>query len=220
MLFRTAPSRTRRRWAALALGCTLLVGGCAGDDGNEPADQQAGQTEPAADDEADDTEGDGDGEQPAPDDDTEDEAVADEATGDCRVGAGTVNEVVDVGVEIALDDVNELSNDGVSCIYDGGNDDLDVIVSVSVGTWDGSDERVASVVAQTEEYFGEPVSNPDLGDQAFLFDSDFGGTSLVVFVERMQYSIGIGGAGFEGTPLDSFDERLAMATELYEDAAA
>ena len=222
MHLRTAPSGTRRRWAALALGCALVVGGCSGDAGSEPGEPD-GQAEPTADD-ANGGEGEDEdeveGEEPAPDDETTDEPVAEAATGDCAVGAGTVNEVVDVGVELALDDVNEIANDGVSCIYDGSNGDLDVIVSISVGTWDGSDERVASVVTQTEEYFGEPVSNPDLGDQAFVFDSDFGGTSLVVFVDEMQYSIGIGGVGFDGTPLESLDGRLPMATELYEQASS
>lgn len=220
MLVRTASSTGARRWAALALGCALLVGGCSGDDGTQPVDGQDEQAEPTAGDEEDGAEDGAEDEQPASDDETQDEQAAADGAGDCALDPGTVNEVVDVGVELALDDVNELANDGFTCIYDGGNDDLDVIVTVSEGTWDGTDERVDAVVSQTEEYFGEPVGNPDLGDQAFLFESDFGGTSLVVFVDDMQYSLGIGGGGFAGTPLESSEERLAMASELYEAASA
>lgn len=221
MFLRTASSRARARWAALVLGCALVAGGCSGDDAGEPVDEQADEAAPEdgaeeeepAEDEAQD-------EQDAADDEGQDEqAAAGDTPADCTVDAGTVNEIVDVGVEITFDDVNELANDGVSCMYEGDNDDVTVFASVSVGTWDGTDERVQGVVSQTEEYFGEPVATPDLGDQAFLFDDDFGGVSLVVFVDDMQYSTTIGGSGWDGTPLETLEGRQSMASDLYEAAA-
>ncbi|MDZ7705070.1 MAG: hypothetical protein U5L04_11380 [Trueperaceae bacterium] len=220
MVVRTEPSHLRSG-VALALGLVLALGGCSSDEGADDVTDE--QTEPAQDEdpaeeeeEAADEPGD-DTEEPA-DDTEEEQAAAADDSGECPLDAGSVSEVVAIGFEITLDDVNELANDGVSCIYKGETDDVAVIAAVSLGTWDGSDERVQQVVDQTAEYFDEPVATPGLGDQAFLFDDDFGGTSLIVFVDGEQYSTALSGAGWTGTSLESLDERQAILVELYERA--
>ena len=218
MALGTTPSGTRTL-SALALAGVLALGGCA-DDGTgdapdqQPTSTQGGDETPAEQATAEDGTGeDGTGEQ------TEEQAAPD-AGGDCPVDAATVTDAVGIGLEIALEDVNEVANDGVSCIYEAETDEVAVIVSVSAGSWDGTDQRVEQVVSQTEELFGEPVATPpDLDGQAFLFDDDFGGTSLVVFVDGMQYSTGISGAGFSGTPLESLDGRQSVLVQLHQAAS-
>ena len=215
MVFRTE-SWSARLWAALALGCVLVLGGCSGDDAGD-AD---GQTEPAQDEVQDEqAEPAQDDEQGQQGEDDADEQAAGDAEGDCLIGPETVSDVVGLGLGMSLEDVNEIANGGLSCIYEGEDDEVAVIVASSFATWNGTDERVEQVVSQTAEFYGEPVANPDLGDRAFLFDDDFGGTSLVVFVDDRQYSSGISGAGWGGTPLESLDERQRIVTELHQQAA-
>lgn len=208
MSFRHEAARNGRGAAALAFCLALLLGACGGDDA-APSVSQNDQvaSSKTQDDEPQE-------EQPADDD-------AQASGGECAVDAETVSSILDLGIEVRLQDTNETANDGLTCTYEAETDDVAVIVSVSEGSWDGSDERLESVVSSVTKAYGEPVATPeDLDGQAFVFDEDFAGTQLVVFVDGKQYAAGLSGAGFGGTRLESSEERQSIVVELYGAASA